>query len=71
MTQLPLDLPPTKDDLLGLTTCGWCNTVFPYEKRIIGIIRMPGVTHEDHFCCLKCSEQWEENRVYVPVKDHE
>lgn len=65
--QLPIDLPPSDDELLGMTTCGECNKTFPYSQRITGVIKRGSVTHEDHFCSNECRNKWRDSLAYVPI----
>jgi hypothetical protein len=64
--QLPLDLPPSDDELLGRLNCSWngcSNTVF----RSQAIPATDG--HVDaRFCCIRCRDKW---RDELPVRYQE
>jgi len=60
MTQLPIDLPPSDDELFGRTKCGLdgCTTMVKQSQAIVGCIHVGTVTHQDHFCSFECRNTW-------------
>ena len=58
--QLPIDLPPTEDELKGKTTCGkvGCEKMFFLKDAIIGCIAIGTRTEQEHFCSRACREVW-------------
>jgi len=60
MRQLPIDLPPSDDELFGRTKCGLdgCTTMVKQSQAIIGCIQVGTVTHQDHFCSFECRNTW-------------
>lgn len=57
-TQLPIDLPPSEDDLFGRTTCAECNVTLPRRKAIVGCMFNGAVTLQEHFCSFDCRDEW-------------
>ena len=60
MTQLPIDLPPSDDELFGRIKCGLdgCTTMVKQSQAITGCIQVGTVTHQDHFCSFACRDIW-------------
>lgn len=60
MTQLPLDLPPTFDELCGKTQCAMpgCDAMVAQCDKVIGCIRIGATTHQEHFCSFECRDAW-------------
>ena len=60
MTKLPIDLPPTEQDLLGWTVCGCagCNNQTKRNDLVLGCIKVGATTHQEHFCSNECRDTW-------------
>ena len=60
--QLPIDLPPSDDELIGQTTCGHttCTTMLPISRAILGCMRIGASTVQEHFCSFDCRDAWRE-----------
>lgn len=74
MQQLPIDLPPSDDELLGKTTCGYdgCTKMFNLSDAIIGVMHYRGEVHEEHFCSNRCRDKWrDEHTEYRPIICHD
>lgn len=68
--QLPMDLPPSEDELLGWipkTSCAQCDVLVDQRKAIIGCIRTAGATIQEHFCSTECRNSWRASFAYTPV----
>ena len=65
--QLPLDLPPSDNDLLGHTTCGWsgCNKMIKQSQAVVACAAIAASTVQEHFCSNRCSDKW---RDELPVR---
>ena len=70
MTQLPIDLPPSDDELFGNTTCGWsgCNNTVKQSEAIPACVDNGHSTIQEHFCSNRCRDKW---RDELPVRYQE
>ena len=61
--QLPIDLPPSDDELLGRVACGWKGC----QKHLIKSQAVTATTGEalEHFCDNRCRDKW---RDELPVR---
>jgi hypothetical protein len=59
-TTLPIDLPPSDEDIQGLQQCdcAGCTQMVMPNMMVGGCIQVGSTTHQGRFCSFDCRNQW-------------
>jgi len=64
---LPLDLPPSDEELMGQVACHQCSKQALRSRAVIGCINLGNGTIQEHFCSMSCRDKWKERVSYRPI----